>query len=51
MQLERIQVSSAYLDAVRQSEQLEILGPPEPLAMDPEGNLRPLERGGTRERE
>jgi hypothetical protein len=43
MQLERMQVSSAYLDAARRSEQLEILGPPEPLAMDPEGNLRPLD--------
>ncbi len=43
MQLERMQVSSAYLDAARRSEQLEILGAPEPLAMDPEGNLRPLD--------
>ena len=43
MQLERMQVSSAYLDAARQSEHLEILGPPEPLAMDEEGNLRPLD--------
>ncbi len=43
MQLERMQVSSAYLDAARRSEQLEILGPPEPLAMDREGNLRPLD--------
>ena len=43
MQLERMQVSSAYLDAARQSGQLEILGPPEPLAVDPDGNLRPLD--------
>jgi hypothetical protein len=43
MQLERMQVSSAYLDATKQSEHLEILGPPEPLAMDEEGNLRPLD--------
>jgi hypothetical protein len=43
MQLDRMQVSSAYLDAARRSEHLEILGPPEPLAVDEEGNLRPLE--------
>lgn len=43
MQLERMQVSSAYRDAARRSEQLEILGSPEPLAVDPEGNLRPLD--------
>jgi hypothetical protein len=42
MQLEQMQVSSAYLDAARQSEHLEILGPPEPLAVDEEGNLLPL---------
>jgi hypothetical protein len=43
MQLELMQVSSAYLDAARQSEHLEILGAPEPLAIDQEGNLRPLD--------
>ena len=43
MQLERMQVSSAYLDAARQSEHLEVLGPPEPLALDEEGNLLPLD--------
>lgn len=43
MQLERIQVSSAYLDAARRSEHLEVLGAPEPLAMDREGSLRPLD--------
>ena len=43
MQLERMQVSSAYLDAARQSEHLESLGPPEPLAVDERGNLLPLD--------